>query len=49
MGVRDFKAYEPDRAAHERYTTLYAMYRDLHRHFGEGDTVLMQRLKELRI
>ncbi|MBI2972473.1 MAG: ribulokinase, partial [Armatimonadetes bacterium] len=48
MGVRDFTAYAPDRAAHERYTALYSIYRDLHRHFGEGDTVLMRRLREMR-
>lgn len=48
MGVRDFRAYERDRAAHERYTVLYEIYRDLHRHFGEGDTALMRRLRELR-
>lgn len=48
MSVPDFTAYAPDRAAHERYTALYSIYRDLHRHFGEGDTVLMRRLRELR-
>ena len=48
MGVRDFRAFHPDPAAHARYDLLYTMYRELHRHFGEGGTALLRRLKELR-
>lgn len=49
MGAQDFTEYRPDPAARERYMALYGMYRELHRHFGEGGTDLMRRLKELRV
>lgn len=48
MGVRDFTEYRPDPASHSRYATFFALYRELHRHFGEGGTALMRRLKELQ-
>ncbi len=48
MGVRDFREFRPDPQVHARYDHLYAMYRELHRHFGEGGTALLKRLKELR-
>ncbi len=48
MGARDFREFRPDPQAHARYDLLYAMYRELHRHFGEGGTALLKRLKELR-
>jgi len=49
MRVADFTEYRPDPAARELYAALYGMYRELHQHFGEGGTVLMRRLKELRV
>jgi L-ribulokinase len=48
MGARAFREFRPDPQAHARYDLLYAMYRELHRHFGEGGTALLKRLKELR-
>ncbi len=48
MGVQDFREFHPDPRAHARYDLLYTMYRELHRHFGEGGTPLLKRLKELR-
>jgi L-ribulokinase len=48
MGVRGFRAFRPDPASRDRYDSLYALYRELHRHFGEGGTPLLRRLKELR-
>lgn len=48
MGVRDFREFRPAGQAHLRYSHLYTMYRELHRHFGEGGTALLQRLKQLR-
>jgi L-ribulokinase len=48
MGVGDFREFRPDPAARVRYDLLYTLYRELHRHFGEGGTPLMRRLKDLR-
>ncbi len=48
MGVRDFREFRPDPAARVRYDQLYGLYRELHRHFGEGGTSLLRRLKDLR-
>jgi L-ribulokinase len=48
MGVRDFREFRPDPAARVRYDLLYTLYRELHRHFGEGGSPLMRRLKDLR-
>jgi L-ribulokinase len=48
MGVRDFAEYRPDPARHSRYEMFFGLYREMHRHFGEGGTTLMRRLKELQ-
>ncbi len=48
MGVRDFREFRPDPTARVRYDLLYTLYRELHRHFGEGGTSLLRRLKDLR-
>jgi L-ribulokinase len=48
MGVQDFQEYRPDPQAQARYDALYGLYRELHRHFGEGGTDLMHRLRALR-
>lgn len=48
MGVRDFIEFRPDPRARTGYDSLYAMYRELHQHFGEGGTAVLRRLKEFR-
>ncbi len=48
MGVADFREFRPATDTHTRYDQLYGMYRELHRHFGEGGTALLRRLKESR-
>lgn len=47
MAAAGFTAYRPDLAAHARYADVYALYREMHRHFGEGGTDLLRRLKAL--
>jgi len=47
MAAAGFTAYRPDPAAHARYADVYALYREMHRHFGEGGTDLLRRLKAL--
>jgi L-ribulokinase len=45
MAVCEYKYYRPDRASTATYDQLYAGYRELHQHFGEGGTALLQHLR----
>lgn len=45
MAVRDFAAYRPDAARAAAYARLYGIYRELHRHFGEGGTEALRALR----
>lgn len=47
MGAPEFVAFEPRREAAAAYDRGYALYRELHAHFGEGGTTLLRRLKGL--
>ncbi len=49
MAVHDFREYRPEPNAHARYDRFYQLYRELHRHFGEGETDVMRHLKDLRV
>lgn len=48
MGARGGTRYVPDPSAHRAYGGLYADYVELARHFGEGGTDLMKRLRARR-
>ncbi|WP_336213782.1 ribulokinase [Nonomuraea sp. LPB2021202275-12-8] len=46
MGRRTEAAYEPDQARADAYDRLYAEYRNLHDHFGDGQ--MLHRLRAIR-
>lgn len=48
MGSRDRVPYRPREAARRVYEELYRDYLDLSRHFGEGDSAVMRRLRAQR-
>src|SRR3989454_434514 len=48
MGGTERTAYRPRPAEQRLYESLYRDYLDLARHFGEGGTTLMKRLRRLR-
>ncbi len=48
MGGRERAAYQPIRANVAAYNRLYAVYRELHDHFGRGGSDAMRRLKAIR-
>ena len=48
MGSRERIAYRPRTSEQRLYESLYRDYLDLARHFGEGGTALMKRLRRLR-
>ena len=48
MGSRERTAYRPRTSEQRLYESLYRDYLDLARHFGEGGTALMKRLRRLR-
>lgn len=48
MGGRERSVYRPRPAEQRLYESLYRDYLDLARHFGEGGTALMKRLRRLR-
>ena len=47
-GVKD-ETYQPDPAAHARYSDLYAEWLTLHDYFGRGGNHVMKRLRAWRI
>jgi L-ribulokinase len=47
-GVKE-RAYQPDAAAHERYTALYAEWERLHDYFGRGGSDVLKRLRAWRV
>jgi L-ribulokinase len=40
--------YVPDAATADAYDRLYAVYKELHDHFGRGGSDAMRRLKSFR-
>jgi L-ribulokinase len=48
MGDRHYVTYRPQARAHRVYEVLYREYLDLARHFGEGGSEVMRRLRALR-
>jgi L-ribulokinase len=48
MGDRRYQTYRPRTRARRAYETLYREYLDLARHFGEGGSEVMRRLRALR-
>jgi len=46
-GTRD-RVYQPDPAAHERYTLLYGEWSRLHDYFGRGENDVLKRLRSWR-
>jgi L-ribulokinase len=49
MGHRNVLRYRPDPEAHRIYNRLYEEYLELARHFGEGGSSVMKRLRALRM
>ncbi|MDR7482156.1 MAG: ribulokinase [Armatimonadota bacterium] len=48
MGDRDYVTFRPGARAQRVYDALYREYLDLARHFGEGGSEVMRRLRALR-
>ncbi len=48
MGSTDRSRYRPRPEAQRSYDDIYRDYLDLARHFGEGGTEVMKRLRRLR-